>query len=190
MKRVKGNFESKSPDNKPRHGGRKIFFHRLWCRIQRIPLPQYEKLDESPPTKTPDKQISLESPSSSSRKRKKIQHDEMISSSKRNPDTRRDNGSPLNVYISTEFQGSMRLSRGDDHHWLSDACCFIRQELVEAFSTTEEDVDGVNATCLGQVGIRCVYCAQKPVKNRPKGHVYYPSSIIGIQDAVSDLQRR
>lgn len=34
--------------DKPRHGGRKVFFHRLWCRIQRIPM---EDEDETPAKK-------------------------------------------------------------------------------------------------------------------------------------------
>jgi hypothetical protein len=45
MKRSKNGPDYKkqqghSGDNKPKHGGRKVFFHRLWCRIQRIPLPK------------------------------------------------------------------------------------------------------------------------------------------------------
>lgn len=26
--------------DKPKHGGRKVFFHRLWCRIQRVPMEE------------------------------------------------------------------------------------------------------------------------------------------------------
>ena len=203
MKRVKGNVESKITDNKPRHGGRKVFFHRLWCRIQRIPLPKQEKIEESP-GKTPNITRSNSSPGSSGKKRKKsidIGHEEeppvkksaILETSKShdaNIEVKMDRESPSMNNISTAFQGSARLSRGDDPHWLSDACCFIRRELVEVFTASEDDVDSANATSPGQVGVRCVYCAQLPRDARPKGHAYFPTSVAGIQDVVSDLQRR
>jgi hypothetical protein len=193
-------IDTKNHDNKPRHGGRKVFFHRLWCRIQRIPLPKYEKIEDSPTGKSPGRPRSLSSPTSSGRKRKKsidVDHDEESPARKYSKDESEMHDEMLDEshskdedFISMAFQGSIRLSRKDDPHWLSDSCCFIRKELVEAFTATEEDIDGVNATYLGQVGIRCVYCAKNQIKDRPKGHAYYPMSVAGIQDAVSDLQRR
>lgn len=30
---------------KPRHGGRKVFFHRLWCRIQGMPIDEMENIE-------------------------------------------------------------------------------------------------------------------------------------------------
>lgn len=41
MKRARMGPDGKRAD-KPKHGGRKVFFHRLWCRIQRIPLSDDE----------------------------------------------------------------------------------------------------------------------------------------------------
>ncbi|KAL3801081.1 hypothetical protein HJC23_002374 [Cyclotella cryptica] len=213
MKRAKGNYESKNNDNKPRHGGRKVFFHRLWCRIQRIPLPKHEKIEDLP-QKTPNRQKSLSSPSSSGRKRKKsvdtdhddeetgpekklTKHDGIdVSGSFDNSGKLKDatistNESHIKTQISPAFHGSIRLARGDDSSWLSDACCFIRSNLVEAFTASEAEVDDVNATSPGQVGVRCLYCAKNLSANdRPKGHVHFPSSVAGIQDAVSDLNRR
>ena len=200
MKRVKGN--NYFADNKPRHGGRKVFFHRLWCRIQRIPLPKHEKLDDSP-GKTPSKQ--KPSPGSSGRKRKKsvdLTNDDGNTSARKSGKVERSetqdseqqmleaDDSLSNNCFSTAFEGSTKLSRGDDGHWLSDASCFIRQEMVEAFTATEEDLDGVNARGIGQVGIRCVYCAQKQIQDRSNCHVIFPTSLANIEDAVSDLQRR
>lgn len=200
MKRVKGNNFA---DNKPRHGGRKVFFHRLWCRIQRIPLPKQEKLDDSP-GKSSSKQ--KPSPGSSERKRKKSvdfnNDDDGKNSSRKSAKMERSDTQhseqhmldaddlPSNNCFSTAFEGSIRLSREDDEHWLSDASCFIRQELVEAFTATEDDLDDVNATGIGQVGIRCVYCAQKQIQGRSNCHVIFPTSLANIEDAVSDLQRR
>lgn len=37
MKRARMGPDGKRAD-KPKHGGRKVFFHRLWCRIQGIPM--------------------------------------------------------------------------------------------------------------------------------------------------------
>lgn len=196
MKRSKNNnFDSKNSDSKPRHGGRKVFFHRLWCRIQRIPLPKHEKIEDSPHSKT-----SKSTPGSSGRKRKKSADMDRDDSAKKSAKTDEDHDDnelesayidpALKGYISTAFVGSVRLARGDDHHWLSDACCFVRKELVEAFVAKAEDMEDATCTSLGQVGIRCVYCSRNPVESRPKGHAYYPSSVAGVQDAVSDLQRR
>jgi hypothetical protein len=37
MKRARMGPDGKRAD-KPKHGGRKVFFHRLWCRIQGLPI--------------------------------------------------------------------------------------------------------------------------------------------------------
>jgi hypothetical protein len=101
------------------------------------------------------------------------------------------NESHIKTQISPAFHGSIRLARGDDSNWLSDACCFIRSNLVEAFTASESEVDDVHVTSPGQVGIRCIYCAKNlSPDDRPKGHSYFPSSVAEIQDAVSDLIRR
>jgi hypothetical protein len=39
MKRARMGPDGKRAE-KPKHGGRKVFFHRLWCRIQRIPMSE------------------------------------------------------------------------------------------------------------------------------------------------------
>ncbi len=44
MKRARMGPDGKKAD-KPKHGGRKVFFHRLWCRIQGIPFQ--EGMDET-----------------------------------------------------------------------------------------------------------------------------------------------
>jgi hypothetical protein len=41
MKRARMGPDGKRAD-KPKHGGRKVFFHRLWCRIQGVPLSDDE----------------------------------------------------------------------------------------------------------------------------------------------------
>jgi hypothetical protein len=195
-----------SHDNKPRHGGRKVFFHRLWCRIQRIPLPKHEKVEGEAPQKPTKKEKG--SPGAGGRKRKKtadaddedssvrksIKHEEDDESEIHEEEHDIVKASSVSPSHSSEnismYQGSARLARRDDASWLSESCCFVRAELVEAFTATEEEVDGITVNSPGQVGIRCVFCAKNPLEERPKGHAYYPSSVAGIEDAVSDLQRR
>ena len=229
--------------DKPKHGGRKVFFHRLWCRIQRIPLPKFEKSFERDAPDKEDEELW------SGKKRRKsvdsycdyesepysddhnsrhemdgsdVECDEKFTimqsaetleqAEKFKRVESMDKVQKLEMYdednlihqvaypdVSEDsdgekyaiFKGQVRLSREDDPHWLSDAHCFIRQELTEVFSAREEDLGPAGASEIGQVGIRCVYCAEsKSPEDRPKGHVYYPSSISSIQQVVSDLQRR
>ncbi len=94
-----------------------------------------------------------------------------------------------NAHIA--YQGRARLTRGDDLHWLSESDCFIRQELAEVFTAQEEDLGLHGDPQIGQVGVRCFYCAENlPSGERRGGHVYYPSSVAAVQLAVSNLQRR
>lgn len=114
-------------------------------------------------------------------------------------------GGPVSVHVPTRavataitmdkphtlYQGRARLMRGDDTHWLSEADCYIRQELAEVFTAQEEDVALFADLEIGQVGIRCFYCAEnKAQKDRNSSHCSFPSTVAGIQNAVSDLQRR
>ena len=239
--------------DKPKHGGRKVFFRRLWCRIQRIPLPKNDN-PSSPPTvndcETPKKDSPPPSPSlaneegittppsgtpegkkrkktadsteKENRKTQKIDHARNDSSS--NSDVEGDGGGGVvemvefdNVHEEADinshhdhgdfasttasnsaeynaniiYRGRARLTRGDDLHWLSEADCFIRQELAEVFTAHEEDLDLFGDPQIGQVGVRCFYCAENLApEERRGGHVYYPSSVAAVQQAVSDLQRR
>lgn len=91
----------------------------------------------------------------------------------------------------TPYKGQARLTRGDDPHRLSEADCFIRQELVEVFTARREDLDSHGDPEIGQVGVRCLFCVQnKDLRDRSKAHVAFPTSLGTLQGAVSDLQRR
>jgi len=222
MKRAKAGPDYKKGD-KPKHGGRKVFFHRLWCRIQRIPLPSFEKLvDQDKEEYLPDSAkkeknsdasakdnehpiISIEERSQNDKSN--LQLETIVEDISKAKDEE-DHGTtevaeefdPESVSHGVEetlqeenevIDGITRLSRDDDPHWLSDAQCFIRQELTEVFTSSEKDIEIGGAPQRGQVGIRCLYCAKnKPLEDRQSGHVYYPSSVSQIQQAVSDLQRR
>jgi hypothetical protein len=53
MKRNRMGPDGKRTD-KPKHGGRKVFFHRLWCRIQNLPFEE-SKVDENESKKSKKK---------------------------------------------------------------------------------------------------------------------------------------
>ena len=59
------------------------------------------------------------------------------------------------------FAGCVPLSKPDDPHWLSAIQCFVRSNMVEIFSLTEDDVEETEYESfeVGQVGIRCKFCA-------------------------------
>jgi len=236
--------------DKPKHGGRKIFFHRLWCRIQRLPIDEDDDAVnatqgnkkkkekeaetakkkkktvnvkqrvkrhrlETSPSATSDSDDSNEDESDDDKKESDDDssktneetdtEDESGSSDDSREDTSVDNGDTASDMESTEsdfdkkdtddwHDGCVRLSKSDDPHWLSELQCYIRSHMLEAFSAAEEDLDSGsrNETIhIGQVGIRCVFCAQVDyVEDRAKGHVYFPASIESIHQTVSDLQRR
>jgi hypothetical protein len=83
-------------------------------------------------------------------------------------------------------EGSTSLALPEDDDVLSPLHCFMRRYCVEAFSATREDVTtprygkshGVKIV-VGQVGIRCLYCA-----------VCYPSSLENIYHSIETWQRR
>lgn len=86
------------------------------------------------------------------------------------------------------FSGSISLSVPEsDAEWLSEVNCFVRRHCVEAFSATEEDVLSTSKRgriTLHQVGIRCLYCKHKPLKERAVAAVSYPTSVAGIYESV------
>jgi hypothetical protein len=99
---------------------------------------------------------------------------------------------PNRVKINEQFafHGRARLTRGDDMQWLSETDCFIRQELAEVFTAQEDDLNNFGNSHMGQVGVRCFYCAENLSPGaRKEGHVFYPTSIAAVQQAVLDLQR-
>ena len=244
--------------DKPKHGGRKVFFHRLWCRIQRIPLPTNDKPSspmtandcDSPEKGSPSQSPSLAndetiiaSPSGTPEVKKRKETADLTEKENRKIAKRtlerhkidRARNDSSNSYVESDggdivkvvefdnvhevvditshhdrgdftsttatnsaknnahivYRGRARLTRGDDLHWLSEADCFIRQELAEVFTAQEEDLGLFGDPQIGQVGVRCFYCAENLAPDKRRGgHAYYPSSVATLQQVVSDLQRR
>jgi hypothetical protein len=93
----------------------------------------------------------------------------------------------------TWFQGSTSLSIPvSDAEWLSELNCFIRATCLEAFSASEEDVARTSKRgriALHQVGIRCRFCAHRPLNERAVAAVSYPTSVAGIYESIKRWQR-
>lgn len=91
------------------------------------------------------------------------------------------------------YQGSMFLSvPGSDSEWLSELNCFVRTNCVEAFSATEGQVNKTSKRgriTLHQVGIRCHFCAHRPVEDRAVAAISFPTSVSGIYESVKRWQR-
>ena len=91
------------------------------------------------------------------------------------------------------FNGTVSLMKQDDPYWLSEVQCYVRSDMIEVFSATEEDVKARGRHIfvgLGNVGLRCVYCSNASSHKRPKGHIIFPSKLSAVHQAVNDLQRR
>lgn len=79
-----------------------------------------------------------------------------------------------------------------DSEWLSTANCYIRQHCVEAFSASDDNVSKTSKRgriAVQQVGIRCTFCAHRPLGDRAAAAVSYPTSVAGIYESVKRWQR-
>jgi len=88
----------------------------------------------------------------------------------------------------------MLLALESDAESLSDRQCYVRTTMVEIFGATEKDVTsrhtkGAQKLVIGQVGIRCVHCANLRTRDRAERAICYPSSISRIYQTVADMQR-
>jgi hypothetical protein len=199
MKRNRMGPDGKRAD-KPKHGGRKVFFHRLWCRIQDIPIqrgkgePREMKKRKRGPGKKrktfdyDDEMITSEEETESE------DESEMSGDLDSKPSAkRRSTGSPRKKKEIPWVEGCVRLTKTDDPHWLSEVECFARSELVEVFSLqASNDIEGYSGRkepAVGQVGIRCVFCKSLDPTERPNGCVTFPESLSSIQTKVTDMIR-
>ena len=83
------------------------------------------------------------------------------------------------------------LAIDEDPNWLTEFLCFVRSDMVEVVRATESDVETRMATtkhiALGQVGIRCRFCAHLP--QRAVRSSCFPSTIRGIYQSVTMMIR-
>jgi hypothetical protein len=194
---------------KPKHGGRKVFFHRLWCRIQNIPFEDnISELKEK-------KKKKFKKTGSKTRQRddgEEESGDDDDDSEEENSDSMEDEDSDIDKEefeakpkakkapstptskrkIPPLVEGCVRLTKSDDPHWLSEMECFARSDLVEVFSVKEDDVlvyTGRNKPAVGQVGVHCVFCKALDPSDRPSNWVYFPDTLSSLHAKVTDMFR-
>lgn len=96
--------------------------------------------------------------------------------------------------VSTNwFTGCVALAVDPaDREWLSELNCYLRKHCIEAFSATKQDVLKTSKRgriALHQVGIRCKFCAHRPLSEKAVAAVSYPTSTAGIYESVKRWQR-
>ncbi|CAJ1966260.1 unnamed protein product [Cylindrotheca closterium] len=80
-----------------------------------------------------------------------------------------------------------------DRESLSDYQCLLRKQ-IELFEASAQDVQwnaqGRNKPIvLGQVGIRCRWCANLPTWSRSRGAVYYSATLDGLYQAAQNMAK-
>ncbi|KAL3925553.1 MAG: hypothetical protein SGILL_000327 [Bacillariaceae sp.] len=96
----------------------------------------------------------------------------------------------------TMMEKPLALAMLPDKDWLTPLHCFVRQNCVEIFTATEEDVATPSKgkrkpINVGQIGIRCPHCHNEDsAKSRERGSVYYPTTISSIYNATMNLLQR
>ena len=218
MKRARMGPDGKRLD-KPKHGGRKVFFRRLWCRIQGLPLDEasegkgkkkrYRKPGVKPKKKKKnsgsvngvysdddddDKYAGrTQIKKTSSEEETETESSEGESDSKRRKKTKRKPKSGSKKKQSPWFDGCVRLTKNDDSNWLSELQCYARSDLAEVFSWHEKDglegYTGRKKPSNGQVGIRCVFSKTLPASEKPPGSVVFPESLEDIPTKVGEMIR-
>lgn len=83
------------------------------------------------------------------------------------------------------------LSLSSDEELLSGYQILVCKALEFFVADTEDtstNVQGRKKTIqVGQVGIRCRYCAHLPVRSRGRGAVYYPWKLSGVSQAAQNI---
>lgn len=78
----------------------------------------------------------------------------------------------------------------DEEH-LSEYQILVRKQL-EIFSADDNDLQAgtqgrKKPVVMGQVGVRCVHCADLPIRQRGRGAIYYPTKLSGIYQAAQNM---
>lgn len=202
---------------KPRHGGRKIFFHRLWCRMQGLPVSLNEEdalesnickdddmtgnVNQKMSTNESDYDVGIEIendvPNEDFGTKTGVRGNEEPARDKVFCDSENENVDEFQHVRRTTrvanssvtyFSGKIPLAQPNDAYWLSDLMCFVRNECLEAFSATSEDVHSSSGKIVqGQVGIRCKFCSTSKRTSSVADHVAYPTSINEVEAMVAKI---
>ena len=207
MKRNRMGPDGKRAD-KPKHGGRKVFFHRLWCRIQGLEIQESKgqtkearkKKAKKVGAKKPRKAAAVESDSDdviTSDEETESEEESELSDEESSQLLKKKRRGVIPVKKKPQdapcFEGCVRLTKTDDPSWLSEMECFARSDLVEVFSFKQESelggYTGRKEPAVGQVGVRCVFCKSLESSERPTGCVSFPESLSTIHLKVTDMIR-
>lgn len=115
---------------------------------------------------------------------------------------------PVTTRSVTPGPGGMRLALPEDTQELNSLHCFVRAELLELFALPVADDEltspeqsrigrrSMSTTtrrqkCSGRVGLRCIYCAHLPRRERNGSTMssFYPKSLNDIYRSVCTWQR-
>lgn len=207
MKRNRMGPDGKRSD-KPKHGGRKVFFHRLWCRIQNIPFdddvvemkekkkrkhkkpgPKKRKSSGGSDEDSADEDGSSDEETDSEEEESEMSEDELDSK----PKARKGGASPASkMKITPWVEACVRLTKTDDPHWLSEMECFARSDLLEVFTVKEDELEGYSGRkepAVGQVGVRCIFCKTLDTAERPNNYMSFPDTLSSLHTKVTDMIR-
>ena len=70
----------------------------------------------------------------------------------------------------------------EDHNFLTEFQCFIRSDFIEVFHASQQDVivrSTSKSVRLGQIGIRCRYCAHLPPGSKASRSSVPTANIVG-----------
>ena len=89
-------------------------------------------------------------------------------------------------------KGICLLALPDDDVVLNPLHCFVRKN-VEIFTASSDNIAAPSPgrkqkVVIGQVGIRCIHCANSSSKDRIKRAVCYPPTVNGIYHCVSNMK--
>jgi hypothetical protein len=89
------------------------------------------------------------------------------------------------------FSGCVPLAFSEDKHWLSERHVYFRSNFLEAFTATESDIEeqGRKSIALGQVGIRCIHCRERPPRERGQRAASFPTLVSAIYLSVQKMIR-
>lgn len=187
-------------------GSQKVFFRRMWRRLHNgdaraaelatpvlISLSKGEKGRDPPPSKEPQPHAPA-----SDTQGKSLQT-AMTTSAVNLLSKSVEKEGPFTIEGSNaggdipKIDKRVLLAIPEDKDWLSDMDCFVRSN-IEVFSAKQSDMDDAVADRKypikpGQVGIRCVHCAQRVLHGARGAAVSYPYSISSIYESVREFQR-
>ncbi|KAL3794176.1 hypothetical protein HJC23_012883 [Cyclotella cryptica] len=178
-------------------GSQKVFFRRMWRRLHDGDATRGTPTTISEKPSRDDSEVSGNtsedaSKSGDARPSAARMLDETLEAESAKAASRHDAAFVLAQSMRTGSNRGVLLAIPEDKEWLSDDQCFVRNN-IEVFVATSRDCEAAAEDRKypikpGQIGIRCVHCAQTP--NGARGSaVFYPYTISGIYESVREFQR-